>query len=74
MNSILNIYAPKARASILIKETLVKLKAHNAPHSPKMERCSLLMDLQCYYSENMPKAIYKFNAMLIKTQLCSLQN
>jgi exonuclease III len=31
--SILNIYAPKTRANTLIKETLVKLKAHIAPHT-----------------------------------------
>jgi exonuclease III len=30
--SILNIYAPKAREAIFIKETLVKLKAHIEPH------------------------------------------
>jgi endonuclease/exonuclease/phosphatase family metal-dependent hydrolase len=29
----LNIYAPKARASTLLKETTVKLKAHIAPHT-----------------------------------------
>ena len=31
--TILNIYAPKARAATFIKGTLVKLKAHIAPHT-----------------------------------------
>jgi hypothetical protein len=32
MNSILKFYAPNARASTFIEETLIKLKAHIALH------------------------------------------
>jgi exonuclease III len=31
--AILNIYAPNTRAATFIKETLVKLNAHSAPHT-----------------------------------------
>ena len=33
MKSILNIYAPNTRAATIIKEPLVKLKAHIVPHT-----------------------------------------
>jgi hypothetical protein len=33
MNSYLNIYAPNASATIFIKDTLVKIKAHIALHT-----------------------------------------
>jgi hypothetical protein len=71
--SILNIYAPNARAATFIKGTIVKLKAHIAPHTiivgdfntplSSMDISWKKMDLTDIYRTFYPKTIgYTFSA------------
>jgi exonuclease III len=46
--SILNIYAPNARAATFIRETLLKLKAHIAP-DVLTSRCTLISPSSCFH-------------------------
>ena len=54
--SILNIYAPNTRAATFIKETLVNLKAHIAPHTIIVDRKSTRLNSSHSTSSRMPSS------------------